>query len=284
MLYHRPLSTIAALVSSLAVLTAFAGSAQAQEVVVGGSAGGSTSGSASGSASGSLSGSFGGSFGGTSQAGQAANGGGRQQTLKAITERVSKETGLRVLADSNLGRQQVLMSETAATPETLEDYLTRLTRRLPNGSVWLKIYLPASTELRADAVAEMARAQVSLLGRPAPNTVQIQGKILTAAEADPIIKTLGLQPVYVLTSKTGAPVLGSNVLAATGFAGGGTSSPVMEALMKQLGVSNVKDIPSGNYQVKLPGPDGTPMDATVNVENGDGTMKIGIRMGDIKAN
>jgi hypothetical protein len=199
---------------------------------------------------------------------------GRQETVKQIADRLSQTTRIRVVADSALGRQLLSAPEDAVTPATLEEYLTRLTRRLPPGTMWLKVYLPPTSDSRRfqpDAVAQLARAQMELLGRPAPNTVQIQGKVLSVTEAEPVIRTLGLEPVYVLTGRQAA--------LNPGGLGGGSSNAVMDALTKQLGVANVTDIPNGTYKVTIPGADGSPQQATVEVDSSDGRRRISVRVG-----
>jgi hypothetical protein len=198
----------------------------------------------------------------------------RQETLKQITDRLSQSTGVRVMADTGLSRLMLSAPPEAVTAASLDDYLTRLTRRLPPGTVALKLYLPPSSETRRftpDAVAQLARAQMELLGRPAPNTVQIQGKALTLAEAAPVIRTLGLEPVYVLTNRQ-APAVPTGP-------GGLNTTAIRETLAKQLGVANVNDIPTGTYKVTVPGPDGSPQEATVEVEKSEGKSRIMIRMG-----
>ncbi len=199
---------------------------------------------------------------------------GRQETVKQIVDRISQVSRVRVVTDNALARQQIAAPEDTVTPATLEDYLTRLTRRLPGGAMWMKLYLPPSGENRRfspDAVAQLARAQMELLGRPAANTVHIQGKVLSQAAADPVIRTLGLEPVYVLTTRQASGLPGG--------LGAGNSNAVMDAVTKQLGVANVADIPSGTYKVTVPGADGSPMQATVEVENVEGRRRISVRMG-----
>ncbi|MES2459140.1 MAG: hypothetical protein V4671_01055 [Armatimonadota bacterium] len=202
---------------------------------------------------------------------------GRQETLRQITDRLTQTTGVRVLADSGLSSQMLSAPREAVTAQTLDDHLTRLTRRLPAGTVALKVYLPpagAGRRFTPDSVALLARAQLELLGRPAPNTVQIQGKTLSATEAAPILRTLGLEPVYVLTNRQGPgmPRFGAE-----------SSNAMMDALTKQLGVPSVADIPPGTYKVTVPGPDGTPREATVEVESSEGKRRIMVRMGDLNA-
>lgn len=201
----------------------------------------------------------------------------RDETVKQITDRLTLATGIRVVADTGMSRQLVAPPDGPVTKETLDDYLTRLARRLPPGTIAMKLYLPpaaGSPRSTPDTIAQLARAQMDLMGRPAPNTVQIQGKTLTAADAEPIVRTLGLEPVYVLTNRQAETVAGG-LSALTG----GNGNALMEALTKQLGVASVADIPTGTYKVSLPGANGSPQDATVEVENKDGTRRISVRMG-----
>ncbi len=210
----------------------------------------------------------------------------RQETLKQIAARLSETTSLRILADSMAAPQPLVAPDGAVTADTIEDYLTRLTRRLPAGSAWYKVYLPASGDNKpftADAVAQFAQAQRKLLGRSAPGTVEIQGKVMTVAEAASVIQTLGLKPVYVIT---GVRQAGMAALASGLLSGSGTTefaAELMSALTKQLGVANVENIPPGSYKVSLPGPDGSPQEANIEVSNTDGKRRIAIRMGTVTA-
>ena len=49
--------------------------------------------------------------------------------------------------------------------------------------------------------------------------------------------------------------------------------------MKQLGVTDLKNVPSGSYKVQLPGPDGNPVTADVRVNNDGGNTSISVRIG-----
>jgi hypothetical protein len=211
----------------------------------------------------------------TTPAGSAQVARARSQELRQLTAKISEETGVRIVADSSLGRKQVTAPETTVAKDNIEDYLTRLARRVSNDVLVLKIYLPFGDKGRftPDAIAQVARAQMELLGRPAPNTVQIQGKTLSVAEAEPVIQTLGLEPVYVLTSRQ--PMQSNRfVSGGAGATGIGDPSNVVDSLVKQLGVANVSDIPSGTYKVNLPAPNGAAREATVIVENAGSSRSI----------
>jgi len=201
----------------------------------------------------------------------------RTQSIVKVAEKLAAEAGVKVLVSSALLQAQVVAPEQAATAENLESLLDTLVRRLPEAG-WTRVYLappPTGKRYSADAVAQYAQAQQGLLGRPArlePGVVEVAGKRMTAAEA----KGLGLEPYYVLTSRR---PLGLFAGGPAGAAGGVNGGEIMGSLLKQLGVSDPKDIPSGTYDVTIPGPDGNPLKAQVTVNNGDGNTSIAIRVG-----
>lgn len=207
----------------------------------------------------------------------------RQQSVQRVADKLSQESGAKILVSSALSQQLVVAPDTVATAESLEGILDTLVRRVPE-STWAKVYLPAPANGRrytADAVAQFAQAQTGLFGRQVkaePGTIELLGKRMSSSEAQPYIKGLGLEPYYVLISRR--PAIGQLAGGIPGFGtGAGNANPVMDNLMKQLGVSNPKDIPTGDYEVTIPGPDGTPQKAHVSVKNGDGSMSIGVRIG-----
>jgi hypothetical protein len=94
----------------------------------------------------------------------------------------------------------------AATPETLEQRLGEIVRALPEGTTWIKLYVPAPVNGRWDGnhVADYARAQVRQIGtvaRPAPEgTVEILGRYLPMRKAREYATALNLQLVYLVTN------------------------------------------------------------------------------------
>lgn len=206
----------------------------------------------------------------------------RQQSVQRIADKLSQEAGVKILVVSALSQQLALAPESPANTENLEGLLDSLVRRVEEAT-WAKVYLPTPTSGRrytADAVAQFAQAQTGLFGRQVkaePGTLELLGKRMTQAEAQPFIKGLGLEPYYVLISRRAmlGPLAGGMAMPA----GGANGNAVMDSLMKQLGVSNPKDIPTGDYEVTIPGPDGTPQKARISVKNGDGSMSIGVRIG-----
>jgi hypothetical protein len=215
------------------------------------------------------------------------SGNARAQSVQQITETLRQKSGLTVLATSDLVRQSIVPHDSleGVTTDSLETYLDGLVRRVPMAS-WAKVYLPSPAasgrRYTGDAVAQLVMAQAGVFGRPTkapPGTVDIMGKRMTTAEAEPYIKGLGLEPCYVLYSRqtlTGQRMGSPNMPASPGGSGG---DQITNALLKQLGVSNMKDIPSGEYTVPFTGPDGATRNAHVSVTNADGRMRIAVSVG-----
>jgi hypothetical protein len=210
----------------------------------------------------------------------------RMQPLAKIAESMSQSSGITVLAESTVALTTLLPLDTEVTSQNLESILERVIKRLPPGTTWARVYLATPTNNRrysADAVAQLARAQAGLFGRSgttAPNTVEIQGKKLSVAEAEPQLKALGLEPYYVLLgTKTSSSDAQKMASAMNGLSGTGAGQ-AMAGLLKQLGVSSVKDIPTGNYNVQFPRADGSLQDAVIGIENDGGNTRVNIKIGE----
>jgi hypothetical protein len=218
----------------------------------------------------------------------------RQQRVDRLAQEITKDTGLTVLVDSSLGQKIIATPETTITRENLEEQLDLLVAKMPKGAIWTRLYLPAPPQpnrpYRGDALATYIRAQAGLSGRPLRSsvpkepTIELLGKKISLAEAQPTIKSLGLSPYYVISNPNAVGRVGAGGAGADAADRiSGATGNVMKDLMKQLGVSNPKDIPSGNYRVPITKPDGSTGEAKVSVENdGNGQVKIGISVEDSK--
>jgi hypothetical protein len=215
----------------------------------------------------------------------------QKQRVDRFMQEISKDTGLTVLVDSSLGQKIVATPEVSITRDNLEEQLALLVAKLPKGAIWTRLYLPAPSlpnrPYRGDALATYVRAQAGLSGRPLRSsvpreeTIEILGKRMPLAEAQAAIKSLGLSPYYVISNPNAVGRGGSEAGSDVADQIGGATSNVMKDLMKQLGVNNPKDIPTGNYRVPITKPDGSMGSAHVSVENdGSGKVKIGIHIAD----
>lgn len=209
-----------------------------------------------------------------------------QRSLSAVLQRVADASGVQVLAESSLADKVVAPLEQRATKENIETILNGLVKQLPR-SVWAKVMLPkpeVGKRYNPDSVAQYVRAQASLFGKAGtsePGTVELIGKRIPAADAEPMVQRLKLVPYYVLINTDSVASKISSALEGVPQLqfGGGKGGDMMGALLKQLGVSSPDQIPSGTYNVQVPGPDGTPTNAKVTVRNEGGSLSIGVSIG-----
>lgn len=162
----------------------------------------------------------------------------RRQAVPRVALTISAQAGAKILVTSPLLEQLVTVPETVATDANLEAVLTDLIHRLPDAT-WAKIYLPILSDgkhYRADAVALLIKAQADVYRLPdkspdktPPKTVLIQGQWLTEEEAQPLIKTLHLEPVYVLLSRSATTA---------SLAGQGGTFNALNAVIYSIGVSD----------------------------------------------
>ena len=207
----------------------------------------------------------------------------REVAVAVIVRQLAQDSGQNVLVDSSLATVKAHALVKPTTAQNLEEQLDALLRKLPEGAAWAKLYLPKPQEGKryaADNLSRYALAQASLfggkVGTSKPGMVEVMGRLMTQAEANPLVQKLDLQAFYILSN----PQKPMMAFGAPGAAGGAPfgGANITDLLMKQLGVSDLKNIPSGNYKVQLPGPDGVPMNADVMVNNDGGNTSIAVRM------
>ena len=208
----------------------------------------------------------------------------REVAVSVIIRQLGQDSGQNVLVDSSLAALKAPALTKATTKDNLEEQLDILLRKLPDGTAWAKLYLPKPIEGKryaADNLSRYAVAQAGLfggkVGASKPGMVEVMGRLMTQAEANPLIQKLDLVPYYILSNPR-KPTM------AFGGPGGGAGSPfgganISDLLMKQLGVTDLKNVPSGNYKVQLPGPDGNPVTADVKVNNDGDNTSIAVRIG-----
>ena len=143
----------------------------------------------------------------------AVNGKNSKKAVSVYLQKWSKITGITLLSDTITGGQQIILpdAQEEATPETIETNLTALTRRLPAGTLWAKIYLPAGKTMSGDAVAQYALAQATLfggVGAPTPaGTIEVMGQKISGEKADAVAAALNLKPVYITLNTNRRSVL-----------------------------------------------------------------------------
>lgn len=208
----------------------------------------------------------------------------REVVVSVVVRQLAQDSGQNVLVDSSLAATKVPALVKPTTAENLEDQLDILVRKLPEGSAWAKLYLPKPQEGKryaADNLSRYALAQASLfggkVGTSKPGMVEVMGRLMTQAEANPLIQKLDLQAFYIVSNPR-KPQMAFGAPGAGGAAPFGGAN-ISDLLMKQLGVTDLKDVPSGSYKVQLPGPDGNPVTADVKVNNEGGNTSIAVRIG-----
>ena len=133
--------------------------------------------------------------------------------LVRALDNLSKEAGLSVLADSTVAAERIPVpasltptQTTTPVPEAeLEKQLDSLMRTLPQGTVWIKLQLPAPASGRTwkgDDVAAFAFAQARLFGTigvPSKDgSIEILGKRVAKEATPPYVTGLDLKPVYLV--------------------------------------------------------------------------------------
>ena len=203
--------------------------------------------------------------------------------LSSVVLGLGKTFGQTILLDTPLSLEKTTFApKTGESDATLEETLTKLVKTLPSGAAWAKVYLPEpppGKKYTGDAVAGYVMAQAALFGKAGeskPGKIELLGKQLPDAEAEPMVAGLKLVPYYILSAPT-RRLAGAGALAGMMKDG---ANDIMGPLLKQLGVTDPKDIPPGTYKISIPGPDGTMMDGNVNVmDDGNGHRAVAISVG-----
>jgi hypothetical protein len=133
--------------------------------------------------------------------------------LAQVVLRLTRESGVTVVAESTLATRPITVS---ATGGSLESVLTKLASALPKGAVIRATLTPQPdiTTLNGaadgDAVATLLRAQDVFAPKPpagievvkpqafVPGKFEFMGQMVTLAEVAPQIAALHLRPVYVV--------------------------------------------------------------------------------------
>jgi hypothetical protein len=129
----------------------------------------------------------------------------RQRPLGSVISSLSRSTGISIVADTPLTGLNVPAPSGEVAASDLEAQLTTITKALPSGALWAKLYLPAAASSRGyngDALASYALAQARLFGNvgapTTPGTIEVMGQKVSADKADSVVAALNLKPVYVI--------------------------------------------------------------------------------------
>jgi len=127
--------------------------------------------------------------------------------LESVLQRMAKDLGSPVMADSSLARSQATLPATATNADNVEDQLDALVKELPKGTIWAKVMLPTprGRSYRADDVLDFLLSQAKLFGNVGVSkegVVEVLGQRLDSGKAEPLVATLGLRPVYLVANPT----------------------------------------------------------------------------------
>jgi hypothetical protein len=127
---------------------------------------------------------------------------GERRAVRDVAADLAASAGVTVVADSSIARVPVGAPATTVTAATLEGELDRIVREMPEGTRWVRVLLPesASRHLTGDAVAEYVADEARLYGAAPAGSVTILGQVVTKEQADAIIGTFALKPVYLIAN------------------------------------------------------------------------------------
>ena len=140
-----------------------------------------------------------------------AQGSGRK-LVRFVVDFLTRQSGVLVVADSTVENENAAMPPdgTAITAQNMDDILAKMVEALPEGVHWAKLYLPPPPKGKkwtGEDVAAYALAQARLFGNvggdDTPGYVEILGQKVPTAQAQTVITTLNLRPVYLVTRRTG---------------------------------------------------------------------------------
>ncbi len=142
-------------------------------------------------------------------------------TVGTALARLSREAGVPVLADASVNVRAPLPAGFSFGPDTgnmpaaaLENILDGMVRYgvLPAGTTWTKLYLPApppgAPAYEGNDVAALAAAQAKLFGPAGSDVIVLNGRRLSPEKARPLLDSLNLKPVYLVTGGGARPAVG----------------------------------------------------------------------------
>jgi hypothetical protein len=125
---------------------------------------------------------------------------------------LSKRSGVLVLPDATVENERAPMPSDSATYniQNVDSHIAAILEELPEGITWAKFYLPpppkgkkwTGEDLAAYALGQ-SRLYGTVGGAVRDGMIEIMGKEIPVSQAEPIFAALNLQPVYLVTRRTG---------------------------------------------------------------------------------
>jgi hypothetical protein len=135
-------------------------------------------------------------------------------SLARVVAEISARSGVLVVADSTVADERAPLPAKDADirPDNVDRFIADAIKDLEEGIVWAKFNLPPAPKGKqwtGDDVSAYAMGLQRLygpVGGDGPEgTVEVIGQSVQAEQATPIFHTLKLQPVYLVTRRTGRP-------------------------------------------------------------------------------
>jgi hypothetical protein len=114
-----------------------------------------------------------------------------------------KAIGGNIYADTSSGNAKVDVQGIDLATSSAEDLLDALVKKLPKGTVWVKVFVPKTDAKRmnGDSLAAFVFAQSNLIGKVGEikkGYTEILGQQIPDDQAADLLKTLILTPSYVI--------------------------------------------------------------------------------------
>lgn len=127
----------------------------------------------------------------------------QKPSLNFLLSKLPKSVGANIYADTSTGNAKVDVGGLDLTTTATEDLLDTLVKKLPKGTVWVKVNVPKTDAKRmtGDTLAAFVFAQSNLFGKVGEikrGFTEILGQQVPDEQALEIIKSLNLTPCYVI--------------------------------------------------------------------------------------
>jgi hypothetical protein len=127
----------------------------------------------------------------------------QKPSLNIVLSKLPKSVGANIYADTSTGNAKVDVGGLDLTTTATEDVLDALVKKLPKGTVWVKVNVPKTDAKRmtGDTLAAFVFAQSNLFGKVGEikkGFTEILGQQVPDEQAAELIKSLNLIPCYVI--------------------------------------------------------------------------------------
>lgn len=127
----------------------------------------------------------------------------QKPTLNFLLGKLPKAIGGNIYADTSSGNAKVDVQSIDLATTSAEDVLDALVKKLPKGTVWVKVFVPKADAKRmnGDSLAAFVFAQSNLIGKVGEikkGYTEILGQQIPDDQAADLLKTLNLSPYYVI--------------------------------------------------------------------------------------